>query len=654
MLYFNQCREQAHREVEEIFRTFLPERGLAVREEQIRLCHEMLSTLLEGKIALCDAGVGIGKTYAYLVAGILIKKHAFGRFSRSGGSLAVSTSSIALQRAVMEEYIPFLSGVMLEKGIIQSPIKGIVRKGKEHFVCDRRLALRLEAVKDKKKNEKQGEALDSLRLHYDMDRVQSLSGFDRRLVSVPGFCPKDCPAGHFCRYRKYMRRAVQEDIAFQICNHNYLLADALHRERGSRPLLMDYEALIVDEAHQLPEAARQMYGTNLCWDDVLEIGHYLEREHRKMEAKGLEQIYGRLLASLKDVRDREKNGTERGAITYPEECVPMLKETSSYFAKMAMKLKGGVPVWILRRLEKAMEVLALFERQERTDILYLQEDHNGNPVFCATSREMPERLYKALWGKNFPAILTSGTLKAGNGFEHIRRSAGLIGLRPVKECVAESPFAYDENCLLYLPDTLKECRKGSREEAEMIARHIRSLARSTCGHTLVLFTSYSLMGSVCRILREDFPFPMVEVWRHAQEEIAEFKMMENAVLFAAGSCWEGVDFPGDMVSSLIIVKLPFSVPDPISEAERKNYGTLREYIQAIVLPDMQKKLRQGFGRAIRTERDTCVVSILDQRAVPGGRYHEDVLCVLPKCKRAGSLKEVEAFIRERKREGYFL
>lgn len=221
MLHYNQCREQAHREVEEIFRTLLPERGLAVREEQIRLCHEMLSTLLEGKIALCDAGVGIGKTYAYLVAGILIKKHASGRIPRHGDSVTVSTSSIALQRAVMEEYLPFLSGVLLEKGIIQSPLKGIVRKGKEHFVCDRRLALRLEAVKDKKKNEKQREALDSLRLHYDMDKVQNLSGFDRRLVSVPGFCPKDCPAGHFCRYRKYLKRAADEDITFQICNHNY-------------------------------------------------------------------------------------------------------------------------------------------------------------------------------------------------------------------------------------------------------------------------------------------------------------------------------------------------------------------------------------------------------------------------------------------------
>ena len=82
----------------------------------------------------------------------------------------------------------------------------------------------------------------------------------------------------------------------------------------------------------------------------------------------------------------------------------------------------------------------------------------------------------------------------------------------------------------------------------MVANHIHSLICSTYGHTLVLFTSYTLMGSVYQILRDSLPFPMVEVWRHSQEEIRRFKTMENGVLFAAGSCWEGVDFPGDMVS----------------------------------------------------------------------------------------------------------
>ena len=112
--------------------------------------------------------------------------------------------------------------------------------------------------------------------------------------------------------------------------------------------------------------------------------------------------------------------------------------------------------------------------------------------------------------------------------------------------------------------------------------------------------------------------------------------------------------PGDMVSSLIIVKLPFAVPDPISEAEKETYESLEAYIQSIIVPDMQKRLRQGFGRAIRTETDTCVVSILDNRAVQGGKYHEDVLNALPTCQMAEELREVQAFIRSRKGVEYYL
>lgn len=137
----------------------------------------------------------------------------------------------------------------------------------------------------------------------------------------------------------------------------------------------------------------------------------------------------------------------------------------------------------------------------------------------------------------------------------------------------------------------------------------------------------------------------MEVWRHAQDVIRQFKQCENAVLFASGSCWEGVDFPGDMVSSLILPRLPFSAPDPLSEAEREQYPTLEHYISEAVVPEMQRKLRQGFGRAIRTETDVCAVSILDRRACPGGRYHQAVLNALPECPVTRSVGEIEAFLR---------
>ena len=657
MFYKVEYQKRAHQEVEKIFRVLLPEQGLAVREEQIRLCHEMLDTLLGERIALCDAGVGIGKTYAYLVACVLMRKYSILMERNSlpkQHPVVVSTSSIALQKAILSEYVPFLSRVLVEQGIIQTPLRAVVRKGKEHFVCDNRLEQRIEAIRYKQKNAVQREALLSLRKHYDMDIVKDLSGFDRRLVCVPKFCPRECPGRQMCRYQRYLEESKKQDVFLQICNHNYLLADAFHRREEYKPLLADYRALVVDEAHKLPEAARQMFGKNLCMDDIREIAYYLEREHQNVEARTLKTGMYSIFTNIRESHMFSHGIKENFQLT--GECEFCLWEGIQMIERMMEQLKGVVPKWVLNRLQEAKEVLECFLQKNSKYVLHLRMDKEKIPVLCAASREIPQLLREMLWDREqaLSVILTSGTLKAGKGFARTLQMTGLEGRTDVQSYVAESPFAYEENCLLYLPKTLRKCKRGSREEVEMVAGQIHSLICSTYGHTLVLFTSYTLMGSVYQILRDGIPFPMVEVWRHSQEEILRFKTMENAVLFAAGSCWEGVDFPGDMVSSLIIVKLPFAVPDPISEAEKETYESLEDYIQAIIVPDMQKKLRQGFGRAIRTETDTCVVSILDFRAVKGGKYHEDVMCALPPCQMAEELREVQDFIRSRKGVEYYL
>ena len=657
MFYKVEYQKRAHQEVEKIFRVLLPEQGLAVREEQIRLCHEMLDTLLGERIALCDAGVGIGKTYAYLVACVLMQKYSILMERNSlpkQHPVVVSTSSIALQKAILSEYVPFLSRVLVEQGIIQTPLRAVVRKGKEHFVCDNRLEQRIEAIRYKQKNAVQREALLSLRKHYDMDIVKDLSGFDRRLVCVPKFCPRECPGRQMCRYQRYLEESKKQDVFLQICNHNYLLADAFHRREEYKPLLADYRALVVDEAHKLPEAARQMFGKNLCMDDIREIAYYLEREHQNVEARTLKTGMYSIFTIIRESHMFSHGIKENFQLT--GECEFCLWEGIQMIERMMEQLKGVVPKWVLNRLQEAKEVLECFLQKNSKYVLHLRMDKEKIPVLCAASREIPQLLREMLWDREqaLSVILTSGTLKAGKGFARTLQMTGLEGRTDVQSYVAESPFAYEENCLLYLPKTLRKCKRGSREEVEMVAGQIHSLICSTYGHTLVLFTSYTLMGSVYQILRDGIPFPMVEVWRHSQEEILRCKTMENAVLFAAGSCWEGVDFPGDMVSSLIIVKLPFAVPDPISEAEKETYESLEDYIQAIIVPDMQKKLRQGFGRAIRTETDTCVVSILDFRAVKGGKYHEDVMCALPPCQMAEELREVQDFIRSRKGVEYYL
>ena len=118
--------------------------------------------------------------------------------------------------------------------------------------------------------------------------------------------------------------------------------------------------------------------------------------------------------------------------------------------------------------------------------------------------------------------------------------------------------------------------------------------------------------------------------------------------------WEGVNIPGDVLSHLIIVKLPFPIPDPISDYEKSWYQEMNEYLKSVLIPKMLIKLRQGVGRLIRSETDTGVISILDVRAGDTGRYHQDVLHALPKCRRAESVEDIRGFLIEKKDEAFFV
>ena len=632
---------QAHNRLEEIFRVLLPQNGLAVREEQLSLSHSMLDALFQNRIALCDADVGIGKTYAYLAACILWQKA-----SVTPQPIVISTSSVALQQAIIREYLPFLSRVLLENKMIRKPIRATIRKGKERFVCDQRLGIRLHAIQDKKKNAEQGKALLSLKTTVDLDTVPELSGFDRRQVCVPKYCPRSCPRQDICRYHYYLEKSAEADII--ICNHNYLLADAIHRTRGLPSLLQDFGVLVVDEAHKLTEASIQMYGKEFSMEDAHDLCTLLTEDSCSYTALQLQGQFDYLFGTFK------KREEDRERVKF--QLTPERKHAFRSILSLCSRLKkrNTISPWLVHRLEEAEEILRLFYDCNRQHILFLRYDKEDAPILCADSRKIPMELGKALWNRKIPILLTSGTLLAGNSFDRTRQVMGLSENQRVRTFSAASPFRYEENCLLYLPEVSLGIRLGSKPEVQYLAGQIFRLVQAAYGHTLVLFTSYALMGTVSRHLKDLLPFPLLTVWRNSQEVIRQFKEMENAVLFAAGSCWEGVDFPGDMVSSLVLVRLPFPIPDPLSEAEREQYPTLQEYIQAVIVPEMQKKLRQGFGRAIRTETDTCVISVLDYRAAPGGRYHQAMLDALPAMPMTQTIQDVEAFIREKKSPEYFM
>lgn len=638
--------EKAHRQAEQIFREVLPARGMAVREGQIRLCHTMLDTLFGRDVALCDAGVGLGKTYAYLVACVLWQLQRPRQMQRP---VVISTASITLQNAILEEYIPFLSDALIQNGYIREPICAVLRKGKERFVCDMRLLIRQKQIAAREKRfRKRATALREAGQCLDLDRLPNLPRHERRLICVPNRCGRSCIEHSDCRYRQYLKASNGPSVTIQVCNHNYLLADAAHRQNGWTSLLKDYQALVIDEAHKLPETVRQMNTRRISSSELLACEKLLTAGHCGLSAQKLRAVIREFLAAFVPPETKAERAiplqqTKAGAAA--------LQHLDRAIGEILKQSSEALPRGLCSKLSAIQELIPLFRGTDNTFVRYLTWHREGDVDLCAVPFDLPQCLSSALWNEQKPAILTSGTLAVGEDFSHTEKRLGLDRGAPLRTLKVLSPFDYAKNCMLYFPESR---RSKSEPDEERIARQIEELVNAANGHTLVLFTSYDQMGHVYEKMKDKLPLPVLQLRRNAQTYLQQFKELPNAVLFASGACWEGVDFPGDMVSLLVVTRLPFPVPDPLGEALRTQYCDLRNYIQTEIVPEMQIKLRQGFGRAIRTETDSCVVAILDPRAAPGGRYHRAVLDALPEMPAGASLREVRIFYRTHKSPEYFL
>ena len=668
-------RQNAHDMIDHIFHDLLPVQGMAERPEQVTLSHLMLDALLSRSIALCDAGTGIGKTYAYLAAGAV-----FHRFRTSQGGpfqpILISTSSIALQNAVIGEYLPTLSAVMLSDGLIAQPLSAVIRKGKSHYVCDWRLERRLGQLDLSKKNWKAGRALLSLRERLDLDGVSHLSNYDRERVCVPRTCncklvtanaislafasrqklthsvaaplptkPKDgfVEAPKCCRYLAFLEDCETRAYTFQICNHNLLLADAIHRNTGRKPILPDACAVIIDEAHKLPETARQMFGTTLEARDIHSLIRSLRKEKFLLAAESLAELSAPLLRLMEQPYDAEKSFQNFSRF---------LAAPTRNLHIVQKQLHGLLSKPAHRQLRKLSSTMELFTKENPGLVFYAMEDKRGGTMLCAVAADMTAQLRAALWNQERPAILTSGTLAVGTDFRRFKEETGLLADGRVTESVSASPFDYKANCLLYLP--LHPPEQAGSGYFDTLAAEIAALLDACWGHALVLFTSYAAMSAIkVRLAEMNLPWEVFTLGRNAVHTTQQFKASPGSVLLATGAAWEGFDFPGDCVSLLVIPRLPFSRPDALKEKKRAEYPSLRAFIRAVVVPEMQIKLKQGFGRAIRTETDTCVVAILDERAVPGQRHHNAMLAALPELPVTSSLEDVVDFIYRAKGPDYF-
>lgn len=631
--------ETAHEEIDYIFKALLSQRGMAERSEQIRLCHSILDAMLDGSVALCDAGTGIGKTFAYLTAGILHGKcrAAEGKPQRP---ILISTSSIALQSAIQKEYLPLLSSVLLSEGLISAPIEAVIRKGKAHYACDARLERRVRQVEGSHKNPAARQALHTAWHVLDLDQLSGMSSYDRERICVPKRC--NCRRKD-CRYRCFLDACQSGQYTVQICNHNLLLADLIHRSQKKKSILPDSAAIIIDEAHKLPETARQMFGVTLNAQDFAELIRSLHVERYVLAAELLSE-------AVEPLAEKLSLPVEEGAGFDAYQM--FLERPHQVLTVICRQLEGLLTRETWRLLSAVASTVSLFYLGNPEMIFYAADDDHGGSMLCGTVSELAAQLQATLWRQEQPIVLTSGTLAVGKDFSRFRTAAGLTGERPVTETVCPSPFDYQHNCLLYLPTD--PIPLDAADYYDRLAAQIRQLAAASHGHALVLFTSYLAMSAVKeRLQAAALPFPVFTMGKRPARTLAAFRAAPGSILLATGAAWEGLDFAGDGVSLLIIPRLPFAYPDAVKEKEREDYPNLREFLRSVVVPEMQIKLRQGFGRAIRTETDTCVVAVLDPRAARGRRYFQSMAEALPGMPVTGSLRAVEHFYRAHKDAGYF-
>lgn len=633
-------KQTALQELGWIFKKILPAAGLPERPAQLELSQRMLDAMLDRHIALCEAGTGIGKTYAYLTAAIVYNK-----YRKLAGwpvkPVCISTCSIALQEAIVNEYLPTLNRALLRAGMLERPAMAAIRKGKTHYVCDQRLKRRLQTVDRQQKNPRELAALKSMQKLLDMDGASHLSSFDKRQICVPRSCT--CKK-ESCRYLGYLDSCSSERYAIQICNHNLLLADAVHRGTGKKPVLPDCCCVIIDEAHKLPDIAREMFGYTLSAADIEDMAAMLLGEGYQLAAEELTNSAVELVAMLNKPWDET---AEVNAFMKPVE-------------KMARKLKvikrnlqGILRQGIKNRLCELADFCDWFLSRPKQLLLYTAAAEDDGIHLGISPLNIGWLLGYRLWNRQMPIVLTSGTLSVAGDFRRFRNAAGLLQRYKVRESVAESPFDYEKNCLLYLPEKCPAIH--SEKYLDDMAVAIKQLLQAARGHALALFTSYLDLAGVKECFEDKgMDFPLFIMGRNRLDMAERFRAQSGGVMLAAGAAWEGMDFPGDCVSLLVIPRLPFPFPDAKAEQEQAEYESLSDYIKTVVVPDMQIKLRQGFGRAIRTETDSCVVAVLDERAAKDhGRYFEAMQEALPAMPITGSLAEVEKFIKAVKPESYF-
>jgi ATP-dependent DNA helicase DinG len=579
--------------------------GFRARPAQQQMATRISAALTLREVLLVEAGTGTGKTFAYLVPALL-----------SGLRVMISTGTRTLQDQLYHRDLPLLAAAL------GRPARVALLKGRSNYLC----RARFENIG------RQGEVLpalaDPLLARIADWSLATRSGDLAELPELADAHPlrpqisstrENCAGSRCAQYARChvleaRRTALEADIV--VVNHHLLLADLALKEDGFGDLLPSVDAVILDEAHQLPDLVSEFFGISASSRQVEVLIADLRAEGADAElAAPLERALAACLAALgRD--ERHLAWRELG----PQRCA-CLEDLQAALADCGRRLRELGPCAGLEQCAVRVELLAAALAQ-LLDECGGPESLSGARTASTHARGFLLRLLPYDISGRFGALLTahhsawiftSATLAVGEDFTHF---ASRLGLQAAATLRFESPFDYERQALLYLPRGLPQPSAPGYTAA--VVATVRPLLEAAGGGAFLLFTSHRALRAAALMLEGALPahWPLLVQGRAPREQLLRrFRASGRAVLLGTASFWEGVDVQGPALRLVLIDRLPFASPeDPVVRAriehlQSQGASPFKDY----QLPEAVLALKQGVGRLIRSEEDRGVVVVCDPR-----------------------------------------
>jgi ATP-dependent DNA helicase DinG len=666
-----------------------------LRESQLEMMRLVIRGFNDGELVLCEAGTGVGKSFAYLLPAL--------RFALDNDErIVISTATITLQQQLFDKDIPLVQAALGEEG---KKLKAVLMKGRGNYLCRRRMD---DALKEPNLDEDEKTELIRIASWAETSKSGSRSdlsfspgeGAWSRVCSEAELCMgMRCPWRELCFVLLLRREAA--DARILVVNHHLLFADLAARRQGAgyegTVVLPPYTRMILDEAHSIEGAATSFFSEEFSRLSILrQLGRlYRQRQARRMglllkiPGLGLNgEKFDQAVEAIDNIRSIADDLDQAALGVCGEEGVfrlsPPREEAARSLFSLLTALRKGInrlgnlvrdlleetpadqgedPVlWeigaILRRMEGIGAVCDAFAeyRERPQEVMWLEKRSRAGrdswAAFTKTPIEVATGLKESLFDPGKTVICCSATLTIAGKFDYWEARCGL-NLLPDREplCgIFPSPFPYASSVLLAVP-----CDAPLPEESgyqDFVNRAAGALALTAGGSALVLFTSYQSLKSAYAAAAPLLSKEGIRCLKQGDDDrsrlLSDFLKDTSSVLFATDSFWEGVDAPGDTLRLVILARLPFKTPnDPVFEARREYLE--REGGNAFMdlsLPEAVMKFKQGFGRLMRRSSDHGVVAVLDSRVLKK-RYGEFFLRSLPETRT--SFAEFDNLLRDTER-----